>query len=49
MQKVCKKHKIQIMFDKAGDLTMIYANPTHDYSDYVLEELGLGENKEDGN
>ena len=41
------------MFDKSGDLTMVYASPTHDYSDYVLEELGLaekqGENNETGN
>jgi outer membrane protein len=26
---------------------MIYTDPIHDYTDYVLEELGLGENKEE--
>ncbi len=31
------------MFDKSGDLVMIYTNPIHEYSDYVLEELGLGD------
>ncbi|GAB3823090.1 hypothetical protein GCM10028895_29330 [Pontibacter rugosus] len=29
------------MFDKSGDLVMIYTNPVHDYTEYVLEELGL--------
>jgi outer membrane protein len=31
------------MFDKAGDLVMIYTNPAQDYTDFVLEELGLGD------
>jgi len=31
------------MFDKSGDLVMIYTNPIHDYTDFVLEELGLGD------
>jgi outer membrane protein len=43
VEKVCKKKKIQIMFDKAGDLVMIYTDPKHDYTDFVLEELGLGD------
>jgi hypothetical protein len=30
VEKVCKKKKIAIMFDKAGDLVMIYTNPAHD-------------------
>jgi outer membrane protein len=46
VEKVCKKKKIAIMFDKAGDLVMIYTNPVHDYTDFVLEELGLGEGEE---
>ena len=41
--KVCKDHRLQFMFDKAGDMVMIYTDPTHDYTDYVLEELGLGD------
>lgn len=40
---VAKQHKLQIVFDKSGDLVMIYTDPTHDYTDYVLEELGLGD------
>lgn len=43
VEKVCKKKKIAIMFDKAGDLVMIYTNPAHDYTDFVMEELGLGD------
>lgn len=43
IEKVSKNHKLQIMFDKSGDLVMIYTDPIHDYTDYVLEELGLGD------
>ncbi|NMM49791.1 OmpH family outer membrane protein [Marinigracilibium pacificum] len=43
VSKVAKDKKLQIVFDKSGDLVMIYTNPVHDYTDYVLEELGLGD------
>lgn len=43
VEKISKKKKIQIMFDKSGDLVMIYMNPQHDYTDFVLIELGLKE------
>jgi outer membrane protein len=43
VETVSVKQKIQIMFDKSGDLVMIYTNPVHDYTDFVLEELGLGD------
>ncbi|WP_236612867.1 OmpH family outer membrane protein [Cesiribacter andamanensis] len=43
VEKVSVKQKIQVMFDKSGQLVMIYTNPVHDYTDYVLEELGLGD------
>ena len=42
--KVARKKKLQFIFDKANDPVMIYADPTHDYTDYVLETLGLTEN-----
>jgi outer membrane protein len=45
-QKVCKSHRLQVMFDKAGDMVMIYTDPVHDYTDYVLEELGLGDDND---
>lgn len=49
VERVAKNSRLQIVFDKSGDLVMIYTDPIHDYTDYVLEELGLGENKEDNN
>jgi outer membrane protein len=35
-----------MMFDKAGDMVIIYSNPVHDYTDYVLDELGLGDEED---
>jgi outer membrane protein len=46
IEKVCKKKKIQIMFDKSSDVVMVYTDPRHDYTDFVLEELGLGDPKD---
>lgn len=43
VEKVSKSKQLQVIFDKSGDLLMIYANPIHDYTDFVLEKLGLGE------
>lgn len=43
VEKVAKDKRLQIVFDKSGDLVMIYTDPIHDYTDYVLEELGLGD------
>lgn len=43
VKKVSRDKRLQIMFDKSGDLVMIYTEPIHDYSDYVLEQLGLGD------
>lgn len=45
VERVAKNNRLQIVFDKSGDLVMIYTDPIHDYTDYVLEELGLGEDK----
>jgi outer membrane protein len=41
VEKIVKAKKLDIVLDKASDLTMIYTNPTFDYTEYVLEELGL--------
>ena len=41
VQKVAKNNRLQIVFDKSGDLVMIYTDPVHDYTDYVLEELDV--------
>ena len=41
VEKVAKKKQLAIIFDKSGDLTTLYTNPVHDYTEFVLEELGL--------
>jgi outer membrane protein len=43
VDKVCKQNNLAIMFDKAGEMVMIYTDPRHDYTDFVLDELGLGD------
>lgn len=47
VERVAKNNRLQIVFDKSGDLVMIYTDPIHDYTDFVLDELGLGENTEE--
>lgn len=41
--KVARKRKLSFIFDKAGDVSMVYSDPTHNYTDIVMEELGLKE------
>jgi len=41
VEKVAKSLRLAIIFDKSSDLVMIYTDPIHDYTEYVLEELGL--------
>ncbi|MGF7215845.1 outer membrane protein [Spirosoma lacussanchae] len=41
IEKVAVQRKLDFMFDKASDFVMLYTNPRHDYTDYVMEELGL--------
>ena len=43
VEKVAKDNRLQMVFDKSGELVMLYTDPIHDYTDYVLEELGLGD------
>lgn len=45
VERVAKNSRLQIVFDKSGDLVMIYTDPIHDYTDFVLEDLGLVENQ----
>ena len=40
-EKIARKYKLSFIFDKASDMSMIYADPKHDYTDYLIEELGL--------
>lgn len=41
IEKVAAQKKLDFVFDKASDFVMLYTNPRHDYTDYVMEELGL--------
>ncbi len=43
VDRVAKKNNLAIVFDKAGELVMVYTDPRYDYTDFVLEELGLGD------
>ncbi len=42
-EQVSREKKLMFLFDKAGDISMIYTDPRHDYTDFVLEALGVGE------
>ena len=48
VRAVCKKKKLHIMFDKAADLHMLYTDNTYNFTDFVLEQLGLGDPKDKG-
>ncbi|WP_027000799.1 OmpH family outer membrane protein [Eisenibacter elegans] len=43
VSKVARKNKIQIMFNKSSDLIMLYHEPRHDYTEEVLEALGIND------
>ncbi|MFZ6013380.1 MAG: OmpH family outer membrane protein [Bacteroidota bacterium] len=43
VDKVAKQNNLAIVFDKAGELVMIYTDPRYDYTDFVMDELGLGD------
>lgn len=42
---VCKKHNLDYLLDKSSELVMVYTNPVHDYTDFILEELGLTDSR----
>jgi outer membrane protein len=43
VDKIAKQNNLAIVFDKSGELVMIYTDPRYDYTDFVLDELGLGD------
>lgn len=47
-EKVARQKQLMFLFDKASDMSMVYTDPRHDYTDYVLEALGISL-KEDKN
>lgn len=48
-EKVAKQNRLQMIFDKSGDLIMIYTDPIYDFTENVLEELGIGQKQEETN
>jgi outer membrane protein len=45
-EKVAKQKQLQFIFDNSGAMVIIYMNPTHDYTEFVLEELGLASSEQ---
>jgi len=43
VETVAREQRLSIIFDKAADIVMIYTDPRYDYTDFVLDELGLGD------
>ncbi|ALJ01284.1 hypothetical protein DC20_07000 [Rufibacter tibetensis] len=41
VEKIVRARGLNFMFDKSGDVVMLYTDPRHDYTEFVLEELGL--------
>ena len=42
VERVARAKQLMFLFDKsASGLSMVYTDPRHDYSDYVLEALGI--------
>jgi outer membrane protein len=41
IQKVAKENALDFIFDKSGDMVMLFSNARYDKSDEVLEELGI--------
>lgn len=41
LDKVAAQRKLDMIIDKSSDFVLVYTNPRHDYTDYVLEELGI--------
>ncbi|WP_114751216.1 OmpH family outer membrane protein [Pleomorphovibrio marinus] len=47
IDRVSKRNNIAMLFDKASSPTaIIYTDPRHDYTEFVLEELGLEDENE---
>jgi len=46
IERVTRRNNLGILFDKAADPSaIIWTDPRHDYSEFVLEELGIEDNK----
>ncbi|MCE7056662.1 OmpH family outer membrane protein [Algoriphagus sp. AGSA1] len=46
MERVSRRNNLGMLFDKAAaPSAIIYTDPRHDYSEFILEELGIEDNK----
>lgn len=41
LEKVCDQRRLDFLFDKSSGIVLVYTNPRHDYTDYVMEDLGI--------
>lgn len=41
LEVVAKKQGLDYLFDKSSDLGIGFSNPVHDYTEFILEELGI--------
>lgn len=41
VEVIARKYGLDYLFDKAADVGLVYTNPVHDYTEFILEELGL--------
>ena len=48
IQEISTQNNYAVIFDKAGSLTMLYANPKYDVSDEVLDNLGASQSGRKG-
>ncbi len=39
IESVCRKNRLEFLFDKASDMVIIYADPIHNYTELVAESL----------
>jgi len=45
IERVTRKNNLAMLFDKAAEPSaIIYTDPRHDYSEFVLDELGIEDN-----
>ena len=47
VEVVARKNGLDYIFDKAADVGIVYSNPVHDYTEFVIEELELNKEKGD--
>jgi outer membrane protein len=48
LDKIARTKQLMFIFDKSADgMMLLYTDPRHDYSDYVIEDLGLDTDKKE--